>query len=69
MTGNSFGIIEKKQNIDPVLRMKLLDGAFAVSPDLVFVKDVRGVYNYVSNSFVEAAGASSIDDIIVSVQK
>ena len=64
MTENAFGTIEKKQNIDPVLRMKLLDGAFAVSPDLVFVKDVRGVYNYVSHSFVEAAGASSVDDII-----
>lgn len=55
---------EKKNIIDPDLRMKLLNGAFAVSPDLVFVKDVRGVYNYASSSFVEAAGAKSLDEII-----
>lgn len=63
MAENLFETLEKK-TIDPVLRMKLLDGAFAVSPDLVFVKDVRGVYYYVSNSFAEAAGADSVQDII-----
>ena len=50
--------------MDIKVRLALLERIFDVTPDMVFIKDVNGVYLYVSPAFATMAGFDSADEII-----
>ena len=50
--------------MDIKVRLALLERIFDVTPDMVFIKDVNGVYLYVSPAFATMAGFNSAEEII-----
>ncbi|MBQ2308609.1 MAG: GGDEF domain-containing protein [Clostridia bacterium] len=64
MKEKNFEKISRSEWMDIKVRMALLERIFDVTPDMVFIKDVNGVYLYVSPAFAIMAGFNSAEEII-----
>lgn len=64
MRKKDFVSAERKDWFDSRVRMALLERVFDVTPEIMFIKDIRGVYVYVSSAFAALAGVDSVEEVI-----